>query len=60
MIEINNLNYETAKQNFMLNIGYVSQSVYLADDSVFYNISLNIFTFLYGIYIFTNTIFKLL
>ena len=41
LIEINNLNYETAKQNFMLNIGYVSQSVYLADDSVFYNISLN-------------------
>ncbi len=40
-IEINNSNYETAIQNFILDIGYVSQSVYLADESVFYNISLN-------------------
>ncbi len=39
-IEINNSNYETAIQNFILDIGYVSQSVYLADESVFYNISL--------------------
>ncbi len=38
----------------------LSQKLFKKMNNNFYNISLNIFTFLYGIYIFTNTIFKLL
>lgn len=40
VIEINNLNYKNMEKSINFSVGYVSQAVYLADESVFYNVSL--------------------